>query len=275
MQNTPILNKSIGILGCGWLGLPLAQAFIAEGYQVNGSTTSHEKILSLQNDGINAFLIQLEETAIKGEIAEFLHNVRVLIINVPPRLRGNNTENYVKKMELLHTALKGSQVKKVLFVSSTSVYGDISGEVTEESVPQPTTESGRQLLETENIFRNDSNLEVAVIRFGGLIGPKRHPITMLSGKTGLSNGDHAVNLIHLDDCIAILKAIVHYEWWGQIFNGVYPLHPKKSEYYSNEARKRGLSMPIYGNESCKRGKIIVPFNLINVKKYRFMTSIVG
>lgn len=275
MQNTQILNRSIGILGCGWLGLPLARSFIAEGYRVNGSTTSEEKVRSLQNEGINTFLIQLKETTVKGKIPEFLKNVHVLIINVPPRLRGNNTENYVKKMNLLHTSLKGSQVKKVLFVSSTSVYGDISGEVTEDSHPKPITESGRQLLEVEKVFRNDSNLEVSIIRFGGLIGPKRHPITMLAGKNGLSNGNQAVNLIHLDDCIAIIKDIVMNNWWDEIFNGVYPLHPKKSEYYSKEAHKRGLSMPIYGNESLKRGKIIMPFNLINVKKYRFKTSIVS
>ncbi|MFH6602769.1 NAD(P)H-binding protein [Maribacter algicola] len=265
----------IGVLGCGWLGWPLAKSFIFDEYQVHGSTTSVEKLQSLEKDGIKAFNVQLKEDENDNGITPFLKGVDILIINIPPKLRGNNEESYVNKMHRLHSAMKTSHVKKMIFVSSTSIYGDIEGEVTEKTKPRPSTESGRQLLATEKIFWTDPDLEVTIIRFGGLIGPNRHPVSILSGKTNLSGGNLPINLIHLNDCIAIIKSVVFNKWWGEIFNGVYPHHPKKKEYYSAEAIKKGLPKPHYTVEKDKKGKIIASFNLINVKKYRFMTPIVG
>ncbi len=197
------------------------------------------------------------------------------MINVPPKLRGANSENYVAKMEKLHIAIRKSHLKKVIFISSTSVYGDTNGEVTEETKPWPSSESGRQLLLAEQIFQNDATLKTTIVRFGGLIGPTRHPITMLSGKQGLSNGNAPVNLIHLNDCIEIIQSVLKNDWWDVIFNAVYPLHPAKREYYSAEALKRGIPVPKYRDDGVEKGKTIHSFQLINVKKYIFKTSIVS
>ena len=49
-------------------------------------------------------------------------------------------------MKLLHVVIAHSTVQKVVFVSSTSVYGDLEGIVTEETEPKPSTESGKQLI---------------------------------------------------------------------------------------------------------------------------------
>ncbi len=269
------MNKTLGILGCGWLGFSLAKSCIAKGYRVHGSTTSEEKLTVLENAGISPFLVQLEEYRTKGNLTEFLKGTDTLVVNVPPKLRRNPKQNFIGKMELLHTALKKSSVQKLIFVSSTSVYGNIEGEVTEETIPTPASESGKQLLASEHIFSDDTELKTTILRFGGLIDADRHPISMLSGKTGLSNGNSPINLIHKDDCIDIILTIIENDWWGEVFNGVYPLHPSKKEYYSQEAQKRGLPSPDYGDENLKKGKIVRSYNLINVKKYHFKTSIVS
>jgi nucleoside-diphosphate-sugar epimerase len=210
-----------------------------------------------------------------GNIDGFLEHLEVLIINVPPRLRGDNTQDYVKKMAGLHRAIQASKTQKIIFVSSTSVYGNAQGIVTEATTPQPITVSGAQLLASEKLFINDPTLTTAVVRFGGLIGYDRHPVTMLSGKNGLSNGLEPVNLIHLDDCIAILQAIVRHQWWQETFNGVYPVHPLKKDYYTQEALKRGLPPPIFSTHNKPSGKEVHPANLLTDKKYRFKTSIIG
>ncbi len=260
-------------MGCGWLGLPLAQSLIVDDYDVHGTTTSENKLNILQKEGITPFLISLTEEKIVGDISDFLADIEVLIINVPPKLRGENKENYVKKMQLLLEAVKAAKTKKIIFVSSTSVFGNIEGEVTEESIPQPSAESGKQLLASENLFKNTPKLQTTIIRFGGLIGPDRHPVTMLSGRKGLKNGNHPVNLIHLDDCISILSLVIKNNWWGEIFNAVYPLHPAKKEYYHQVAAKKGMILPEYGLKSQRLGKEIDSSRLINVKKYKFTTSI--
>lgn len=267
------MNKRVGVIGCGWLGLPLAISLINEGYQINGSTTSEEKFTLLKKEGILPFLISLHEDNIGGDTKDFLTDIDVLIVNVPPKLRGTKKENYIKKIELLHEEVKKHTVKKIIFVSSTSVYGAIEGVVTEESIPQPSTESGKQLLAAENIFKNDADLQTTVIRFGGLIGPNRHPITMLSGRQELSNGHHPINLIHLDDCIGIITAVIENSWWNIILNGVHPDHPTKRKYYTNKAIELELQIPDYKEGNSKKGKKIHSKTLINVKKYKFTTTL--
>ncbi|MBT8180247.1 MAG: SDR family oxidoreductase [Eudoraea sp.] len=267
------MKNTIGIIGCGWLGLPLAKSLIQDGYQVRGSTTNNLKLPILEEEGILPYLIILGQDGITGSITEFLDRLDVLIINVPPRLRGNNFENYVLKMQFLHDEIGKSSVKKILFISSTSVYGAAEGAVTEDTVPMPATESGRQLLEVEKFFQKDKSIQTSIIRFGGLIGPKRHPITMLSRKKGLSNGNEPVNLIHLDDCIHLIKTVLENNWWDQIFNGVYPDHPLKRDYYSHMADKNSLPRPQYlTSESNKSRKIIISRNFLN-KNVRFYTDI--
>ncbi|RZJ28768.1 MAG: short-chain dehydrogenase, partial [Flavobacterium sp.] len=51
----------ISILGCGWLGLPLAKSLIQKGYSVKGSTTSENKVDVLQANNIDPFVISLSE----------------------------------------------------------------------------------------------------------------------------------------------------------------------------------------------------------------------
>lgn len=267
------MTKTITILGCGWLGLPLGQSLLADGYVIKGTTTSRDKLNRLRNLGILPYLISLSETKIEGDIHSCLADADVLIINIPPQLRGKRTENYVKKMELLHQALEHSPVQKVIFVSSTSVYGAIEGEVTEKTVPVPVTESGKQLLASEEIFRNDTRLKTTIIRFGGLIGPERHPVTFLSGKKNLQNGQEPINLIHRNDCIEIIRQIIQNNWWNEVFNGVYPSHPEKYEYYTSKAKEMQIQIPDYDMNSSKSGKIVHSYNLTNVKKYRFTTTL--
>lgn len=268
------MSKVIGVIGCGWLGLPLAISFVKDGYAVHGSTTSEEKIGHLTKEGITPFLISLSEDGIEGDISGFLSHIDALVVNVPPKLRGKGTkENYVKKMLLLHQEIKTSAVTRIVFISSTSVYGDIDGDVTEKTIPQPATESGRQLLASEDIFRNDPTLKSTILRFGGLIGPKRHPVTMLSGRQGLSNGNAPINLIHLNDCINIIQATIFNNWWNSIFNGVYPNHPPKEKYYTQKAIELGIQIPDYEIDNNKKGKIVRSQGLLNVKKHQFTTTV--
>ncbi len=268
------MNKpTIGILGCGWLGLPLAESLHKEGFTVKGTTTSAEKISDLEKKGITPFLISLSENKVNGNISEFLKDLSILVINIPPKLRGENKENYVSKMQHLNSALENSAIEKIIFASSTAVYGNIDGEVTEETVPEPNTESGIQLIASENVFKDNNKLQTTVIRFGGLIDAKRHPITMLVKRKELFNGDSPVNLIHLNDCISIVKGIIKNNWWNTTINAVYPDHPQKKEYYSEIALKKNLPLPNYiGNDKNLNKKVVIS-SVLNAKQFVFSTPL--
>mgnify|MGYP003539488980 CR=1 FL=1 len=88
----------ISILGCGWLGFPLAKTFLEKGFKVKGSTTSEDKLSVLKNEGIAAFKIALSEDKIDGNIADFLNVSEILIIDIPPKLRKQESESFVDKI---------------------------------------------------------------------------------------------------------------------------------------------------------------------------------
>jgi nucleoside-diphosphate-sugar epimerase len=260
----------ISILGCGWLGFPLAKVLIGNGFSVKGSTTSSEKIVGLEQAGITPFLIELGGNGINGNVVEFLEESRILIINIPPKLRGNSSENFVSKIKNSIPFIEKSKIKKVLFVSSTSVYSDEDKVVTEETIPNPDTESGKQLLECEKLLQDNSHFETTILRFGGLIGEDRNPIHFLAGRSNIENPDAPINLIHQEDCIGIILKIIDSNCWQETFNAVAPFHPNREEYYSKKAKEYNLEPPIFTHSKPSIGKTILSNKLENVLKYQFI-----
>lgn len=268
--------KKISILGCGWLGLPLAKKLIEKGYFVNGSTTSESKLSTLENAGINPFLVALESNSISESINDFLKNSEILIIDIPPKLRGDNTDSsdssqkiFVDKIQTLIPYIEKSAIEKVLFVSSTSVYGDQNDIITEETSPNPETESGKQLLLAEAVLQNNQNFETTILRFGGLIGKDRHPVKFLAGKENLENPDAPVNLIHQDDCISIIEEIIQQSKWNDVFNAVAPFHPTRQEYYTQKAKEQNLILPKFSAEKSRINKVISSKKIENSLSYQF------
>lgn len=266
--------KKISILGCGWLGSPLAKSLIEKGYTIKGSTTSFEKISILKQTGIDAFQIEVSEAGITGEISAFLENSEILIIDIPPKLRGSSNESFVKKINTLIPFIEKSSVDKIIFISSTSVYADDNSVVTEATKPNPETESGKQLLVAQDILQNNTNFKTTVIRFGGLIGDDRHPVHFLSGRKNIENPEASINLIHQVDCIGIIEKILLYSQkdnlvWNQIFNAVAPFHPTRKEYYTQKATELGLPLPMFSDDPNSYGKTILSNRVESELKYTF------
>ena len=261
-------KPTISILGCGWLGIPLAKDLMHSGFSLKGSTTNTQKLTLLAELGLQGFQITLDETKIVGNIDSFLQS-DLLIIDIPPKLRDNHSENFVKKIELLIPFIEKSTIKNVLFVSSTSVFADHQGMVDENVLPEPESESGRQLLESEKLLKQSIHFKTTILRFGGLIGADRHPVYYLSGKT-VAAPNAPVNLIHLDDCIGIVKHILLHRLWGNIFHGVSPYHPSKKLYYTEIARQLGLPKLKFKEDSeNKQHKTVDSINLKKASIYHF------
>lgn len=261
--------KQISILGCGWLGLPLAKSLLEKGFSVNGSTTSLEKITVLEKAGISPFQINLFEDSIEGNIDLFLSYSEVLIIDIPPKLRGNSSENFVTKIQNIIPFIEKSSVEKVIFVSSTSVYSDDNSIITEETKPNPDTESGKQLLEAEQLLQKNSNFQTTIVRFGGLIGEDRHPIKFLAGRKNIENPEGPINLIHQVDCIGIIEAIYETNSWQETYNAVTPYHPIRKEYYTHKAIELNLPLPEFDESKISIGKTILSDKVASVLNYEF------
>lgn len=277
-------RKKISILGCGWLGLPLAKSLLSEGYEVKGSTTSESKFEVLKDAGISPFQIQLEAHQIIGTIEEFLKDTDVLIVDIPPGLRreisNSNEMTFVNKIKTLIPFIEKSGIQKVVFVSSTSVYGDGFPivEITEETKPNPDTESGKQLVIAETLLQSNEHFKTTVIRFGGLLGDDRHPVKFLAGRTNVENPEAPVNMIQREDCIGIieeiLKQVQHDNWeWNQTFNAVAPQHPTRKEYYHKKAQILNLPLPIFAENLESKGKMISSKKVETILGYSFQQEI--
>lgn len=263
------MKKNISILGCGWLGFPLAKFLLERGYKINGSTTNRSKLDFLHKKGIKSFLIELNPE-IKN--AGKFFNAETLIINIPPPRVENKIEFHKKQVESILTEAKRSPLKNILFVSSTSVYGNSNKEITEEDDVSPGTESGKALAEVEKLLQNQTEINVTVLRFGGLIGYERQPGRFLAGKTSLPDGNAPVNLIHRDDCISIIHNIIEKKFWNETFNACMPEHPAKKEFYTAAALKLNMEPPQFDDDKKSNFKIINPAKLINTLNYKFIYS---
>ena len=266
--------NTISITGLGWLGQPLAYRLAALNYKVKGSVTTIEKAALMQSNGFDAFPVEISENGIEGEIQALLNNSDCLIIMIPPGLRKNTGADYVLKMAHLLAAINDSAVRKVILVSSTSVYDDSQGIVTEKDEPKPHTIAGKQLRQVEELFMNAEGLQTTVVRFGGLIGGSRQPVKYLAGRKDLADGNAPVNLIHRDDCISILVEILKQDAFGKVFNAVNPNHPTKADYYIQKAKELSLEPPTFlENVSDEVFKQVDSENLETVLNYSFKASI--
>ncbi len=250
----------ISIMGCGWLGFPLAQQLIRDDNLVKGSTTSNNKLSLLKENGIESYCISIPEDLPDCCRSSFWKS-KLLVLNIPPNRRSNKVaKNYPKKIKSIVDILESSEstIEKVVFASSTSVYPRKSGYFTEDNSGTGNTSrpSGEAVLAAESILQESEHFKTIILRFGGLYGYERHPVKYLAGKSNISSPLEPVNLIHQDDCIRIIKYILKSEVENGIFNAVSDGHPPRKMLYESAAKHYGLPAPKFDNESESVDRVI-------------------
>jgi nucleoside-diphosphate-sugar epimerase len=244
-------NKAkISLLGCGWLGFPLALNLISRGFQVKGSTTSPDKLAILREAGIDPYLVQFDTFSNDLDLHDFL-DADLLIISIPPGRKSiDGLANYRKMAKAMIDQLTISKVSKLIFISSTSVYPDSNSTLTEFSAVDPETESGMVIKETEELL-SGLDMKVILLRLSGLIGPKRMPGRFFAGKTNVPNGLAPVNMIHQYDVISLINCLIESETAEGVYIGCSPSHPSKEEFYTLAARAEQLDPPTFISEKLR------------------------
>lgn len=264
----------ISILGCGWLGLPLAEALLKQGHHVKGSTTRESRMSELAGSGVIPFCLSAGEDQLKGPAAEFLAKSEILIINIPPGLRKDPKRDFARVVFSILEAVRRSQIQHILYISSTSVFPDMDRVFSETDQANPDTKAGKQLKAAEHLIMEEQNTTNTILRFGGLLNGDRHPVRFLSGKKGLHGGSHSINLIHRDDCIGLILSVIRKNFWGHTLHGVAPCHIPKRDYYTAIAGKLQLPPPEFDNNgSASSGKVISGEQTSKWLDYTFLNSL--
>lgn len=262
------MSQTISIVGLGWLGLPLAKALLTKGHRVNGSVSSTEKANNIDAEGIQLSVIKLGKDKIEFSDPDFF-NTDVLFINIPPQRIPDIETIYPVQVQQLLPFIHQYKIDKVIFISSTSVYPENNGTLTELNRLTPEKGSGLACLNAENSLLTDQHFQTTVIRFGGLIGADRNPHRFM--KRGVKNGPATkpVNLIHLDDCIGIVRHTIQHEIWGEIINGTCPLHPTREEFYNEAAKIAGVEPPLFDKDTSFKFKLVSSEKLTSKLGYTF------
>ena len=251
----------ISILGTGWLGLPLGEYLLNKGHEIKGSVTSQHKLDTLKAKGIEPFLLNLTpQPEPEGTIQRFLDS-DVLIIAIPPSRKSNDMDTFhaAQMKELVKYMLEG-EIRKTIYISSTSVYPEQNREVRESDEIKPEVSVHNSIVLAEKVLRQTGPLDTTVLRVGGLMGYNRIPGKYFAGKKGLKNGNSPVNFVHRDDVIGVIEQIIVQEKWNRVFNVVAPEHPLRKDLYPETASAFGFEPPTFDDSEP------APYKIVNTEK---------
>jgi nucleoside-diphosphate-sugar epimerase len=157
---------------------------------------------------------------------------------------------YVTGLRTVLGVLSGSSLRRVLFVSSTSVYAQDDGDwVNEHSLTQPSGFSGQRLLQAEAVAA-DSEASSSVVRFGGIYGPGRTRLLeqVRAGATCQDDPVQWTNRIHRDDCAGVLRHLTHMQAPQSLYIGVDSDPAAQCEVMQWLAQQMNAATPVLSSE---------------------------
>jgi nucleoside-diphosphate-sugar epimerase len=196
------------IVGCGYLGLRVAEQWHAAGHEVWATTRSAERARRFEQLGYHPIIADVLDA---GSLASLPTADTVLwAVGHDRRAAASLEQVYVGGLENLLGALPES-VHKLIYVSSTGVYGDFAGGwVSEESACEPERPGGRACLAAEQLLAHHRwAAKAIVLRMAGIYGPDRLPYlqTLVEGRPLEAPAQGFLNLIHVEDAArAVLAA---------------------------------------------------------------------
>ncbi|MBW3657595.1 MAG: SDR family oxidoreductase [Actinobacteria bacterium] len=201
------------IAGCGYVGSELARRLVAGGHDVWGlrrtATGMPEGVRALAGDVTDAATLDLPD------------GIDALVYAVSPAERDEAAYRaaYVDGLDHVLTALPTAP-ERLVFVSSTAVYGQTDGSVVDEDSPtEPSSFSGRVLLEAEARARAAGG---TVLRLAGIYGPGRTRLIdeVRAGEATYPPEDVHTNRIHRDDCAGALAHLLTIGTRAPVYVGV-------------------------------------------------------
>jgi len=199
------------VLGAGWLGAPLADAYAAHGSPV----TTVRRSPHVPPTGGCAVACDLQPLAAPDTpIPDALHGHDLVIALVAPdRARGDDHENtYPAAAAAAVRIARETGARALCWISSTGVYGYGDGrEVTEDTPRAADSPSQRALCDAEDriLAAEGETLRVGVLRASGLYGPGRDPAPRYRDLSALApRAAQWVNLAWRDDVISAVTC------WG-------------------------------------------------------------
>jgi nucleoside-diphosphate-sugar epimerase len=225
------------IFGCGYVGHRVAKAWLEGGHEVAVVTRSPERATRLSSEGLRAIVadVMLPETLRKLPPAPSV----LFAVGFDRNQSWSIDEVYSHGLRNVLDALP-AETGRVIYLSSTGVYGDSDGAWIDEETPaEPTRKGGQACLAAEQtLFAHPLGARGIVLRLAGIYGPERVPRRddVLAGRPIDGTGDGHLNLIHVHDVVRAVRAAETHAGFGGIYN-ISDGHPvRRANYYEELAR---------------------------------------
>lgn len=256
------------MIGCGWLGLPLAASLAADGHEVVGTTTRPARFAELRRSGVRPERLEAASGAdgairIDGD-PRILDGADRVVVAVSP---SGDYETYPKAIAALAGEAARSDAAHLTLCSSTGVYPGSPEHplVREEDASPSASARARFLLSAEEAVREGA-VAATIVRLAGLWGYGRHPARSLAGRA-LDGPDVPVNLVHRDDAIAAITGLMLPTPTTGTFSLAAEEHPPRGPFYRSEARRLGLPEPTV-SDAARPGKRVSAQALADATGFR-------
>jgi nucleoside-diphosphate-sugar epimerase len=263
------------IVGCGYVGLPLGARLVQQGHEVWGMRRSADGNEALAAAGIRPVAADVTRAGTLGALPGPLD----WVIDCVSSTKGGVEEYrrvYLEGTRHLIEWLAPAPLKKFVFTSSTSVYGQTDGSLVKENSPtEPASETSQLLVGTEKLLlaaARERRFPAVILRVAGIYGPDRGQLFQqyLRDEARIAcQGERVINMIHRDDVVGCIIAALKNGRPGEVYNAVddepvTQLHffrwlsetlgkwmPPFATDEENAARKRGLTSKKVSNRKLK------------------------
>jgi nucleoside-diphosphate-sugar epimerase len=230
------------IAGCGYVGTALGLRLAADGHRVTGVRRSPDRIPT----PIEAVGADLTDPATLDALPADVDAVAITASadgRDPDLYRAAYVDGPTTLLSFL--AGRGDPVRRVLFTSSSAVYGQADGEVVDETSPtEPTSATGRILVEAERAVL-DGPFPATVLRLTGIYGPGRTRLVdqVRSGEATCGPGPDWTNRIHRDDCASALAHLLTLDDPAEVYVGTDDDSADRCEVLTWLAERLGVPAP--------------------------------
>jgi len=229
------------IFGCGYLGRRVAERYRAEGHRVHAATRSHARAAEFRAAGLTPVLCDVTDPS----SLENLPAAETVVHCVGLDRGSGQSMREVYVAGLANVLARLPAPRRLVYVSSTSVYGQRDGEeVDEAAATELGEESGRVVLEAEAVLRSSLPGSV-ILRFAAIYGPGRllRAQAVRAGQPLACDPERWLNLIHVEDGAAAVLAAAGRGLPGAVYN-VSDGHPvRRHDFYTHLAGLLGAPPP--------------------------------
>jgi nucleoside-diphosphate-sugar epimerase len=212
---------SVLIAGCGDIGSRTAQRLLAEGWVVHGLRRNTAQL----PEGVAAVAGDLFEPHLPAQWPRTAIDYLMYCATPSQRDEVGYRQAYVEGLQnvLSWLAQCNQRPKRILFVSSSGVYGQANGEWVDETSPtDPRSFTGEIMLEAERVALS-SGLPATVVRLTGIYGPGRSDLSnrVRQGHSVRLDPPVYANRIHADDAAGLLAHLFNSDAQGVALDSCY------------------------------------------------------